>query len=77
VNNHKLVIIDEAQKINEIGLALKLLVDTYPEIQVIATGSSAFELQNKTNEPLTGRKYEFNLFSNFLSRIKESSYRSN
>ncbi len=62
IGNNKLVIIDEAQQISEIGLALKLLVDTYPEIQLIATGSSAFELQNKTNEPLTGRKYEFNLF---------------
>jgi len=62
IGNKKLVIIDEAQQISQIGLALKLLVDTYPEIQVIATGSSAFELQNRTNEPLTGRKYEFNLF---------------
>jgi uncharacterized protein len=62
IGSHKLVIIDEAQQISDIGLALKLLVDTYPEIQVIATGSSAFELQNKTNEPLTGRKFEFNLF---------------
>ena len=58
----KIVIIDEAQQIKEIGLALKLIVDTFPEIQVIATGSSAFELQNKTNEPLTGRKFEFNLY---------------
>ena len=62
IGNNKLVIIDEAQNIDEIGLALKLLVDTYPEIQVIATGSSAFELQNKTNEPLTGRKFEFYLY---------------
>jgi len=62
IGNNKLVVIDEAQNIEEIGLALKLLVDTYPEIQVIATGSSAFELQNKTNEPLTGRKFEFNLY---------------
>jgi uncharacterized protein len=62
IGNKKLVIIDEAQQISQIGLALKLLVDSYPEIQVIATGSSAFELQNQTNEPLTGRKYEFNLF---------------
>jgi uncharacterized protein len=60
--NKKIVIIDEAHQIAEMGLALKLLVDTYPETQIIATGSSAFELQNKTNEPLTGRKYEFNLY---------------
>jgi predicted AAA+ superfamily ATPase len=62
IGNKKLVIIDEAQNIDEIGLALKLLIDTFPEIQVIATGSSAFELRNKTNEPLTGRKFEFQLY---------------
>jgi len=62
IGEKKLVVIDEAQNIEEIGLALKLLIDTYPEIQVVATGSSAFELQNKTNEPLTGRKYEFYLY---------------
>ena len=47
IGNKKLVIIDEAQQITNIGLALKLLIDNYPEIQVIATGSSAFELKNK------------------------------
>lgn len=62
VGNHKMVIIDEAQRIENIGLGLKLLHDNYPEIQLIATGSSAFELKNKTNEPLTGRKIEFQLF---------------
>ncbi len=62
IGSKKLVVLDEAQQIQEVGLALKLLVDTYPEIQVIASGSSAFELQNKTNEPLTGRKFEFQLF---------------
>ncbi|MEY3451618.1 MAG: hypothetical protein RL711_1444 [Bacteroidota bacterium] len=54
--DNKLVIIDEAQQIPNIGKKLKLFYDNYPEIQVIATGSSAFELQNETNEPLTGRK---------------------
>jgi uncharacterized protein len=58
----KLAIIDEAQQIPEIGKKLKLLFDTYPHIQVIATGSSAFELQNEMNEPLTGRKIEFHLY---------------
>jgi predicted AAA+ superfamily ATPase len=59
---HKLLIIDEAQQIPDIGLKIKLLADTHPEIQVIATGSSAFELQEKFSEPLTGRKYEFHLY---------------
>jgi predicted AAA+ superfamily ATPase len=58
----KIIIIDEAQQIKDIGIALKLIVDTIPDIQLIATGSSAFELQNKTNEPLTGRKFEFYLY---------------
>lgn len=49
IGNHKLVIIDEAQRLDNIGISLKLVHDTYPEIQIIATGSSAFELRNKTN----------------------------
>jgi uncharacterized protein len=60
--NNKLVIIDEAQQIQNIGLKLKLIQDTYPEIQVIATGSSAFELQNEMNEPMTGRKWELKMY---------------
>lgn len=58
----ELVIIDEAQQIPNIGKKLKLIHDNFPHIQVIATGSSAFELQNETNEPLTGRKKEFYMF---------------
>ncbi|MBU6232464.1 ATP-binding protein [Patescibacteria group bacterium] len=55
-------ILDEAQKISDIGTTLKLLVDTYPDIQIIATGSSSFDLSNKVNEPLTGRAIEFTLY---------------
>lgn len=58
----KYVVIDEAQRIPDIGLKIKLVTDSIPEIQVIATGSSAFELANKTNEPLTGRKWEYRMF---------------
>lgn len=60
--NNELVIIDEAQQIQDIGLKLKLLHDTYPDIQLIATGSSAFELQNETSEALTGRKRTLHLY---------------
>jgi len=60
--NNKLVVIDEAQQIPEIGKKLKLLYDTYPNIQIIATGSSSFELQDRTSEPLTGRKITYQLF---------------
>jgi len=58
----KTVIIDEAQRIMNIGIKLKLITDHIPEIQLVATGSSAFELANEINEPLTGRKWEFKLY---------------
>jgi predicted AAA+ superfamily ATPase len=62
VGNKKLVFIDEAQRIVNIGLTLKLFTDQIKDVQVIATGSSAFELSSHVNEPLTGRKYEFMLY---------------
>ncbi|MDD2563356.1 MAG: ATP-binding protein [Salinivirgaceae bacterium] len=61
-SGYSIVVVDEAQRIENIGLRLKLITDQIPEIQVIATGSSAFELSNKINEPLTGRKWEYTLF---------------
>lgn len=60
--DHKIVVIDEAQKIDGIGSILKLFADYCKDIQVITSGSSAFELRNSLNEPLTGRKFEFSLF---------------
>ncbi len=57
-----IVVIDEAQRIEDIGLKCKLLTDNYPEIQLIITGSSSLDLANKVNEPLTGRKWEYRLF---------------
>ena len=54
--NKKIVFIDEAQRISNIGLTIKLFTDQIKDVQVIATGSSAFELSGKVNEPLTGRK---------------------
>jgi predicted AAA+ superfamily ATPase len=60
--NNKIVFIDEAQRVPNIGLTLKLFTDQLKDIQVIATGSSAFELSSQVNEPLTGRKYEFMLY---------------
>lgn len=58
----QLLIIDEAQQVKNIGKKLKLLHDTFPEVQVIVTGSSALDLQDATNEPLTGRKKSYNLY---------------
>lgn len=60
--NHQLVLIDEAQRISQIGLAIKIIIDQLKDVQVIATGSSSFELSGQVNEPLTGRKYEFMLY---------------
>ena len=62
IGEHKIVFIDEAQRIPNIGLTLKLITDKLKGIQVIATGSSSFEMANQMNEPLTGRKFEFELF---------------
>lgn len=62
VSGLNLLVIDEAQRIQNIGLTLKLLVDQFPQVQVIATGSSSFDLANAMNEPLTGRKFEFHLY---------------
>ncbi len=62
LSNHKIVFIDEAQRVPNIGLTLKLITDQMKDVQVIATGSSAFELSSQVNEPLTGRKYEFMLY---------------
>ena len=61
IENYKIVVLDEAQRIQEPGLVLKIIHDNFKDIQLIATGSSAFDLANKINEPLTGRKFEFYL----------------
>jgi predicted AAA+ superfamily ATPase len=62
IGDNDIIVIDEAQRITNIGLALKIMVDNQPDRQVIATGSSAFELANSINEPLTGRKIELFLY---------------
>lgn len=59
---NKIVYIDEAQRIPNIGLCLKLFTDQLKDIQVIATGSSSLDLSSEIREPLTGRKYEFYLY---------------
>ena len=62
LGNNKFLVIDEAQRIPDIGLRIKLITDQIPGVQVIATGSSSFELASKVNESLTGRKREFKMF---------------
>jgi predicted AAA+ superfamily ATPase len=58
----KYVVIDEAQRIADVGLRLKLITDGIPEVQLLVSGSSSFDISNALNEPLTGRKWEFQLF---------------
>ena len=60
--NKRVVVIDEAQRVENIGLTLKLMVDNFPNIQLLVTGSSALDLHNRLNEPMTGRKIEYRLF---------------
>ncbi|MFW5804960.1 MAG: ATP-binding protein [Bacteroidales bacterium] len=62
IGNKKLVLIDEAQRIKNAGLTLKIMIDNFNDVQLIVTGSSALEIGNEINEPLTGRKYEYKLF---------------
>lgn len=72
--NNNIVVIDEAQKIEDIGSVLKLFADYNKDIQVIASGSSAFELRNTLNEPLTGRKFEYKLFPiSFTEMVKHTN----
>jgi len=72
VKGKKIVVFDEAQTIQDIGTILKVFHDTYPGTQIIATGSSSFDLSNKINEPMTGRIFEFTLLPLSLAEIKES-----
>ncbi len=61
IGNKRIVFIDEAQRAKNIGITLKLITDKIKTVQVIATGSSALEMASEMNEPLTGRKYEFQI----------------
>jgi uncharacterized protein len=75
IGDNKILIIDEAQKIQEIGSNLKLIIDHIPDISIIATGSSSFDLARFTGEPLTGRKFTLKLFP--LSQLELSVIEQN
>ncbi len=62
IGDADLILIDEAQRVKNIGITLKLIIDNFPEKQLVVTGSSAIELSNSINEPLTGRKYEYAMY---------------
>lgn len=72
LNNKRFLIIDEAQIIPEIGKVLKLMIDSFEDLTIIATGSSAFDLSNQTGEPLTGRSYTYYLYPIAQSELKEN-----
>ena len=72
IANNRIVVIDEAQRVENIGMTLKLITDNFPDIQLLVTGSSSFELQDKLNEPLTGRKFEYHLFPISTAEILNS-----
>lgn len=61
IGNKKFLLIDEAQRIKDIGLCIKIITDRLPGVKVIATGSSSLDMANTINEPLTGRKWEFRM----------------
>lgn len=71
IGRKKIIFIDEAQRVKNIGITLKLFVDNFPERQIVATGSSSLDLSNSLVEPLTGRKYEFHLFPFSLQELRQ------
>ncbi|MEZ0486531.1 ATP-binding protein [Fibrella aquatica] len=62
IGAHKTVFVDEAQRIKNVGLTLKLITDQLPEVRLLVSGSSALDLASEINEPLTGRKFDFHLY---------------
>ena len=72
IGNHRLVMIDEAQRVPGIGLTLKRITDNFPDVQLLVTGSSSFQLQGELDEPLTGRKYEYHLYPLSTAELMEN-----
>lgn len=74
IGQNKIMHIDEAQRLKNIGITLKIFADQIKDVQVIVTGSSSLDLANEINEPLTGRKYEFTLFPvSFTEMVEHNS----
>lgn len=71
LGDSQLVVLDEAQNVEHIGKTIKILVDTYPQIQIIATGSSSFDLANKTAESMAGRMSSFMLYPFSAEEIEQ------
>jgi len=71
VSGYDAVFIDEAQRIPEVGLSIKILLDNFPQLKVIVTGSSSLDLASRISEPLTGRIYSYKLFPISQGELKE------
>lgn len=63
ISNYTTVFFDEAQRISNIGMVLKIIHDQIKNVRLVVSASSALEIANQINEPLTGRKWEYNLFA--------------
>jgi predicted AAA+ superfamily ATPase len=74
VNPYDVIAIDEAQQINSIGLGAKMVIDAYPEKEIILTGSSSFDLSNKIGEPLTGRHFTLTLLPLSQAELEASRF---
>lgn len=74
LGNYKLIVLDEAQSIPDVGLTLKVLTDTRPDLQIIATGSSSFDMAQTVSEPLTGRSRTFTLYPFSLAEISQQTH---
>lgn len=72
IENYELIAIDEAQRIPNIGLGLKILVDFFPHIFVVITGSASLDLSYKIGEPLVGRKYTYRLYPLWVGELSEN-----
>ena len=73
IGENEIVMIDEAQRVKDIGMTLKRITDNFHDVQLLVTGSSALDMQDKLNEPLTGRKLEYYLYPISTVEIMESS----
>lgn len=71
LGNRRIIVLDEAQSIPNIGKTLKVLADTRPDLQIIATGSSSFDMAQSVSEPLTGRSRTFTLYPFSLNEISQ------
>jgi len=76
LGKYKVVVLDEMQRLPNAGVILKILVDHCPEVQIIATGSSSFELANKTSEPMTGRAIRFTLYPFSVMELEQQFNRA-